>query len=409
MISISERLARIKPSATLAVNTKALELKAQGREVISLAVGEPDFPTPPHVIEAAKAALDQGKTRYTPVPGVPELREAFAKDYFGRIYRVQAKADNMLISNGGKHSLYNLIMALVNPGDEVLVPSPYWVSYPAMVELAGGVARFVAATEDSGFLISVQDLEAASSPLTRVLILNSPSNPTGRVYPQEQMTEIAEWARRRGVFIISDEVYDLMVNPPAKHATLTGFWEKYPESVAISGALSKTFCMPGLRVGYTLAHAELIKACSKLQSQSTSNVSTPAQWAALAAVQGPLDHVENMVKELAARRDTALESISRWPGVSCPKPEGAFYLFPVLEHYLSDEIPDTTVLCTKLLEEAGVAAVPGAAFGDPRCIRLSYAVSEQTLNKALKHIEQFLSKLPRKQHSKEASNGGRCA
>jgi aspartate aminotransferase len=409
MLSISERLARIKPSATLAVNAKALELKAQGREVISLAVGEPDFPTPPHVIEAAKAALDQGKTRYTPVPGVPELRKAFAKDYFGRIYQVEAEADNVLVSNGGKHSLYNLIMALVNPGDEVLVPSPYWVSYPAMVELAGGVVRFVPATEDSGFLISAQDLEAASSPRTRVLILNSPSNPTGRVYLQEQMDEIAQWAQRRGVFIISDEVYDLMVTPPARHATLTGFWSKHPESVAISGALSKTFCMPGLRVGYTLAHTELIKACSKLQSQSTSNVNTPAQWAGLAAVQGPLDHVEKMVQELAKRRDTALESISRWAGASCPKPEGAFYLFPVLENYLSDEIPDTTVFCTKLLEEAGVAAVPGAAFGDPRCIRLSYAVSEQTLNKALNNIEQFLSKLPRKQHSKEASNGGRCA
>jgi aspartate aminotransferase len=409
MLSISERLARIKPSATLAVNAKALELKAQGREVISLAVGEPDFPTPPHVIEAAKAALDQGKTRYTPVPGVPELRKAFAKDYFGRIYQVEAEADNVLVSNGGKHSLYNLIMALVNPGDEVLVPSPYWVSYPAMVELAGGVVRFVPATEDSGFLISAQDLEAASSPRTRVLILNSPSNPTGRVYLQEQMDEIAQWAQRRGVFIISDEVYDLMVTPPARHATLTGFWSKHPESVAISGALSKTFCMPGLRVGYTLAHTELIKACSKLQSQSTSNVNTPAQWAGLAAVQGPLDHVEKMVQELAKRRDTALESISRWAGASYPKPEGAFYLFPVLENYLSDEIPDTTVFCTKLLEEAGVAAVPGAAFGDPRCIRLSYAVSEQTLNKALNNIEQFLSKLPRKQHSKEASNGGRCA
>ncbi|MFW5836645.1 MAG: pyridoxal phosphate-dependent aminotransferase [Desulfovibrionaceae bacterium] len=408
MAPISERLNRMKPSATMAVNAKALELKAQGREVFSLAVGEPDYPTPPHVIEAAKQSLDAGKTRYTAVHGVPELREALAKDYYGRLYGVAAKPENTLFSNGGKHSLYNLIMALVNPGDEVLLPTPYWVSYPAMIELAEGVVRYVPSTEESGFLVTADDLEAASSPKTRLLIMNSPSNPTGRVYPQEQLDEIADWARRRGIFTISDEVYDLMVLPPAKHATLVRFWERHPESAAISGALSKTFCMPGLRAGYTLAHADLIKACAKLQGQSTSNVSTTAQWAALAAIQGPYDHIESMLEDLVQRRDMAMGVINAWPQVRCPAPEGAFYLFPVLEAYLSDEVPDTTALCTRLLEEAGVATVPGAAFGDPRCIRLSYAVSDDTLRTALDRIQRFLSKLPRKDPNKEKSHGRNC-
>jgi aspartate aminotransferase len=409
MLPISERLNRISPSATLALNAKAQELRAEGREVVSLAVGEPDFLPPDYVIEAGRRALAEGKTRYTPVPGIPELRAAIAADYYGRIHGVQAEADNVIVSNGGKHALYNLMMALVDPGDEVLLPAPYWVSYPAMIDLAGGVIRYVPTSEETGFMVTAEDLEAASSPKTRLLILNTPSNPTGRHYTQEQLEDIADWARRRDVFIVSDEVYDLMVLAPARRATLARFWERHPETVAVVGALSKTFCMPGLRAGFTLAHPDLVKACSKLQGQSTSNVSTPAQWAALAAVQGPLDHVDTLCEAVRKRRDLALEAIRRWPGVRCPEPEGAFYLFPVLEEHLGEQTPDATTLCMQLLDEAGVATVPGEAFGDPRCIRLSYAVSEENLAAALETIERFLSRLPRKDPSKEATHGGRCA
>jgi len=264
---ISDRLRKLKPSATLAVNAKAQELKAQGREVVSLAVGEPDFGTPQHVREAAKKAIDDGFTRYTPVPGIPDLRNAIA-GYYGQFYGVCAKGENAIASGGGKQAIYNLLMALLNPGDEVLIPAPYWVSYPAMVELADGVPVIVPTDPENGFLVSVRDLEAVCTPRTSVLILNSPSNPTGGHYAQEALDEIARWAKARGIFIISDEVYDRLVYEPAKPSTLSNFWQRHPENVAIVGALSKSFCMTGWRVGWTLAHADLVKACAKIQGQS---------------------------------------------------------------------------------------------------------------------------------------------
>lgn len=385
---ISERLARIKPSATLAVNTKAQELQAQGREIISLAVGQPDFRTPAHVCEAAKAALDEGFTRYTAVPGIPELREAVA-GYYGRFYGARAEAANTIVSNGGKQVLYNLLMALVNPGDEVIIPAPYWVSYPAMVQLADGVSVFAPTTAEDGYLVTLEGLEAVRTDRTRVLILNSPSNPTGCCYTQAQLEAIAEWARKNGIFIISDEVYDRLVYAPFEPVSLAKTWEAYPETIAIVGALSKSFCMTGWRVGQALAHEDLIKAMTKIQGQSTSNINSITQRAALAALTGPWDVVDEMKKSFVRRRDMAYEIITGW-GAPCPKPDGAFYLFPVLDKFYTEETPDSAAMCTRILEEAGVALVPGSAFGDDKCIRFSYALDDGVLKTALDKVGSVL-------------------
>jgi len=386
---ISDRLARIKPSATLAVNAKAQELRAQGREIISLAVGQPDFGTPQHVCDAAKAALDEGFTRYTPVPGIPELREAVA-DYYTRFYGARTCGDNAIISNGGKQVLYNLLMALVNPGEEVLIPTPYWVSYPAMVQLAEGVSVFVPTTAEQGYLVSVEALEAARTDRTSVLILNSPSNPTGCCYTQDQLDGIADWARANNVFIISDEVYDRLVYAPAEPASLSKAWEANPDAIAIVGALSKSFCMTGWRVGYALAHEDLVKAMSKIQGQSTSNINSIAQKAALAGLTGSWDIVDEMKEAFVRRRDIAYDIITGW-GAQCPKPDGAFYLFPVLNQFFTDDAPDSAAMCTRILEEVGVALVPGSAFGDDKCIRFSYAVDDETLKDALARVGKVLT------------------
>ncbi|MGE4421852.1 MAG: pyridoxal phosphate-dependent aminotransferase [Pseudodesulfovibrio sp.] len=385
---ISERLARIKPSATLAVNTKAQELQAQGREIVSLAVGQPDFCTPVNVCEAAKQALDDGFTRYTAVPGIPELREAVA-GYYDRFYGAKAGAANAIVCNGGKQVLYNLLMALVNPGDEVLIPAPYWVSYPAMVQLADGVSVFVPTTADDGYLVTLEGLEAARTGKTKVLILNSPSNPTGCCYTQVQLEAIAEWARKNNIFIISDEVYDRLVYAPFEPASLAKTWEMYPETIAIVGALSKSFCMTGWRVGYALAHEDLVKAMTKIQGQSTSNINSITQRAAVAALTGPWDIVEEMKRSFVRRRDLAYEIITGW-GATCPKPDGAFYLFPVLNQFYTEDAPDSAAMCTKILEEVGVALVPGSAFGDDKCIRFSYAVDDEVLKSALAKVGSVL-------------------
>lgn len=387
-MKISERLAQIKPSATLAVNAKAQELRAQGREVISLAVGQPDFGTPQHVCDAAQAAMDEGFTRYTPVPGIPELRDAVA-GYYTKFYGTNACADHTIVSNGGKQVLYNLLMALVNPGEEVLIPAPYWVSYPAMVQLAEGTSVFVPTTADDEYLVTVEGLEAKRTDKTSVLILNSPSNPTGCCYTQTQLDAIAQWARQHNIFIISDEVYDRLVYAPAEPASLAKTWETYPETIAIVGALSKSFCMTGWRVGYALAHEDLVKAMSKIQGQSTSNINSITQKAALAGLTGSWDIVDEMKESFVRRRDIAYEIITGW-GAKCPKPDGAFYLFPVLDQFYTDDASDSAAMCTKILEEVGVALVPGSAFGDDKCIRFSYAVDDDTLIDALNKVGSVL-------------------
>ncbi|SKA83888.1 pyridoxal phosphate-dependent aminotransferase [Desulfobaculum bizertense] len=388
---ISTKISQVKPSATLAVSAKAMELRAQGRDIISLSVGEPDFDTPQHIRDAAKQALDDGFTRYTQVPGIPELRDAVAQ-YFNSHYGTNAKADCTIVTNGGKQALYNLLLCLLNPGEEVLIPGPYWVSYPAMVELADGVPVTVSAPASKGFKIDVEQLEAARTEKTRVLILNSPSNPTGAQYTEAELFAIAEWAVAHDVFIISDEIYDQLVYGSAGSVSLSSFWEKHPEHVAVVNGLSKSFAMTGWRIGYALAHPDLIKAMSRVQSQSTSNICSIAQRAALAALTGPTDMLEDMRQAFVRRRDKAMAIVSGWKGVVCPKPEGAFYLFPDVSALYGERFADSASLCTLLLEEAGVATVPGVAFGDDNCIRFSYALADETVEKALKKIEAVLYK-----------------
>ena len=283
----------LKPSATLAVNALALELARTGRDIISLSVGEPDFDTPRSVKAAAVQAIEEGFTKYTAEAGMPELRRA-AAEYFNHNYAASAGVENILIGNGGKQCLFNAVMALLNPGDEALLPAPYWVSYPAMIEIAGGKTVVVKSGAERGFKIQPEDLERHFTPRTRICILNSPSNPTGIIYTQSEMDALAALAVERKILLISDEIYDQLVYAPAKHYSLCGWWKKHPENFAVVNGVSKSFAMTGWRLGYIMAHPDLIKAAGKLQGQSTSNVCSITQKAALAALSGPMPELPVM-------------------------------------------------------------------------------------------------------------------
>ncbi|HDQ41456.1 MAG TPA: pyridoxal phosphate-dependent aminotransferase [Desulfonatronum sp.] len=390
---IAKKIQTIPPSATLAVNAKAQELAAQGRKIISLAVGEPDFPTPEHVCQAAREAMDQGFTRYTPVPGIPALRRAVAAYFNGVAGRTPSQEPPMeatMVCNGGKHALYNLLQALLDPDDAVLIPAPYWVSYPPMVQLAQGEPVIVPSAPENKYLISPQDLERVCTPKAKVLLLNSPSNPTGCHYSQDQLNALVGWALERDIFVISDEIYDQLVYAPAEPCSVAPWWFKFPDRIAVVNGLSKSMAMTGWRVGYVLAHPDLIKAMVRIQGQSTSNVCSIVQKAALAALTGPMDFIRRMREAFVRRRDLALAKIGSWPGVICPKPDGAFYLFPRMDNCYSRAVPDSTTMCTRILEQVGVALVPGAAFGDDRCVRFSYALDDETLLAALDLVQKAL-------------------
>lgn len=391
-MNFSNRIQQLKPSGTLAVSSRAAELRAQGRDIISLSLGEPDFPTPPHVAKAACEAIQAGFTRYTPVPGIPEARAAVAA-YFKRFYGVEASCENAMLCNGGKQVLYNIFMALLNPGDEVLLPAPYWVSYPDMIKLAQAVPVPVFVPVSEGSKVTPDRLEKALTPRTRMLLLNSPSNPTGVCYSQQELNRLAEWALSKGLFIVSDELYDQLVYDKELCASLSPVWQCQPDRVAVVGGLSKCFSMPGWRVGYALAHADLVRQMSKLQGQCTSNICSIAQKAAVAALLGSFASVEAMRLEYRRRRDVALAIIDQWNLVSYPKPDGAFYLFLNVSRLFDEKTPDIVSLCTWLMETAGVATVPGSSFGDDTSLRISYSIEEKTLVEALNRMGQgFLGK-----------------
>ncbi len=387
---IAQRMSQIKPSATLAMNARTLELRAQGVAVTSLAVGEPDFPTPKHIQEAAHRAIDEGFTRYTAVPGIPELRSAVT-EYYQRCYGVRPAPEAVIVANGGKQVLYNLFLALLNPGDEVLIPAPYWVSYPDMVRLVDGIPVFVSAPARQGFKITVDALEAARTPKTRILLFNSPSNPTGACHSGEEADRIARWALEHNLFVISDEIYDQLVYTPSQPVSLAGWWEKYPEHFAIVSGLSKSFAMTGWRVGYALAHPDLIRKLSQIQGQTTANICSISQKAAVAALTGSYDCVAEMRQAFQRRRDLAHAEIASWPGVICPKPDGAFYLFADISARFTPQLPDAAAVCGFLLEKARVALVSGEAFGAPNCIRFSYAIADDALMDALMRVRVALS------------------
>lgn len=391
-MQIAERIKKIRPSMTLAMNAKAQEMIANGMQVISLAVGEPDFHTPQFIKDAAKRAIDDNFTRYTPVSGIMELRKA-AADYFKKSYDAPVTAANIIIGSGGKQCIYEFIQTTINPGDEVLIPAPYWVSYPDMVLLAGGNPVFVETEIMDSFKIDPEKLDKYLSPNTRLLILTSPSNPTGVVYNLTEMTALIEWCIANKVFLLSDEIYDQLVYPPAQMASaITGF-SNAPEWIAVANGLSKSFAMTGWRVGFFAAHEEIINKMALMQGHSLSNISSISQMAALAALTGKNNEIKKMLNHFEKRRNLALLKIGKWEKAVCPRPDGAFYLFVDVSGYYNGKIKNSLEFCSWLLEQAHVATVPGAAFGNDKCMRLSFATSEEKLSEALDRIESVLSTL----------------
>ena len=391
-MQISDRLSQIKPSLTLAMNAKALELKDKGIMVTSLAIGQPDFPTPKHICEAAKAAIDANFCGYTAVPGILELRKAVC-GYFRNQYDLETEVENILVSAGGKHALYNYFATVLNPGDEVIIPVPYWVSYPDMVKLVDAVPVFISATAEDHFKIKPEQLAKAITPKTKLFILNSPNNPTGAVYTEEELKALMDVAINAGIMVIADEMYDQLVFEPAQMSSVSPYVAKYPEQVSILGGLSKSFAMTGWRVGYLVSHPDIIKKATVMQGQTTSNICSITQKAALAALTGPMDCIAKMRDAFMRRRDLALKIISGWPFAVCPKPDGAFYLFVDVHKCYTPKISGSLALSQYLLEKVHVAITPGIAFGDDNCIRFSYAVSDEVLQEAVFKLGEALAEL----------------
>ena len=396
MNELSDRLKSLSPSATLAMSQKSNELKAQGVDVINLSVGEPDFNTPDHIKEAAKRAIDENFSRYSPVPGYPALRNAIVEK-LKKENGLEYKPTQISVANGAKQSVCNTIMALVNKGDEVIVPAPYWVSYPEMVKLAEGTPVIVKGGIEQDFKITPAQLEAAITPKTRALILCSPSNPTGSVYSQEELKGIAEViAKHENVFVIADEIYE-HINYIGKHQSIAQF-EEIRDRVAIVNGVSKAYAMTGWRIGFVAAPEWLVKGINKLQGQYTSGASSVSQKAAEAAYTGTQEPVEVMRKAFERRRDLIVKLAKEVPGFEVNHPQGAFYLFPKCDSYFGKKDGDRVInsaddLAMYLLEVGHVACVGGTSFGAPECIRMSYATSDENIVEAIRRIKETLARL----------------
>lgn len=396
MAELSNRLNRLAPSATLAMSQKSSEMKAQGVDVINLSVGEPDFNTPDHIKEAAKKAIEDNFSRYSPVPGYPELRKAIVaklKNENGLDYSMS----EILVSNGAKQSVCNTVMALVNDGEEVIIPAPYWVSYPQMVKLAGGTPVIVNAGFDQDFKMTPEQLEAAITPKTRMLILCSPSNPTGSVYSKEELEALAEVIKRHeGLYVLADEIYE-HINYVGHHESIAQFPGMKERSIIVNG-VSKAYAMTGWRIGFIAAPEWIVKGCNKLQGQYTSGPCSVSQKAAEAAYTTSQECVETMRKAFERRRDLIVSLAKEIPGLEVNCPQGAFYLFPKCssfygKSYEGRKIETSTDLAMFLLEEEHVATVGGDAFGDPECFRMSYATSDDNIREAMRRIKETLAKL----------------
>jgi aspartate/methionine/tyrosine aminotransferase len=392
---ISRRIAAIQESATLAVDAKAKALKASGENVIGFGAGEPDFPTPAHIVDAAIAACSDARFHhYSPTPGLPELREAIARKT-QRDSGVECAAAQVIVTNGGKHAVYNTFQALCDDGDQVLLPAPYWTSYPEIITLAGGVPVELPTTEASGFRVSVEQLDAAVTARTKALLFVSPSNPTGAVYPPDEVEAIGRWALDRGIWVITDEIYEHLTYDGHVFSSMPGLVPELMDRCVILNGVAKTYAMTGWRVGWMIAPPDVVTAATNLQSHSTSNVSNVAQAAALAAVAGNLDAVVEMRGAFARRGRMMYELLTKIPGVSVLEPQGAFYCFPSFEALLGREIagrtPRTTLeLCELLLDVAKVAIVPGEAFGAPGFARLSFALGDDDLGEGVGRIASLL-------------------
>jgi len=391
---ISKIVSQIKPSATLAITAKAKKMKKDGIDVIGFGAGEPDFDTPSNIKEAAKKALDNGFTKYTPASGIPELKEAITK---------KLKTDNnldylpneIIISCGAKHSIFNAVFALCNEGDEVILPSPYWVSYFESIKAAGGVPVIIKTTEEKNFKITSDELKKAITPKTKLFILNSPSNPTGMVYEERELEELSRVIVDAGIYCISDEIYEKIIYDGVRHVSVASFGEKIKNLTIVINGVSKSYSMTGWRIGYAAGTKNIIQAINNLQSHTTSNPVSFAQIGAVEALQGPQEETGRMIIEFKKRRDCMVDRVNSIKGLSVNKPQGAFYCFVNIGNILGKGkgIDDSLKLADALLTEARVAVVPGIAFGDDNFIRLSYATSMDNIVEGLKRIEEWIKKL----------------
>lgn len=391
---LSRKALAIEPSITLEISAKAKALKDSGVDVISFSIGEPDFNTPDNIRQEGKRAIEEGLTKYTPVGGIPQLKKAVCK----RLKidnNLDYSPENILVSSGGKHSIYNALMAILNPGDEVIIGVPYWVSYPEMVRLADGVPVFIETKEENDFKFSVLDLEKIKTTSTKALIINTPSNPTGSIYSENELREIAVWAVENDVFVISDELYEKLIYDNYKHVSIASFNDQIKDLTILINGMSKAYAMTGWRIGFTAAHKDIIKLMNNLQGQTTSNPSSIAQYASVVGLNDDLSSLDEMKKEFDKRRIYMYETINSIKGLSCRRPKGAFYIMLNISKLKGRTIKGINVdssldISNLLLDKGNVAVVPGIAFGDDNYIRLSYATSMENIEEGLKRIRQVV-------------------
>ncbi|ELS02306.1 aspartate/tyrosine/aromatic aminotransferase [Xenococcus sp. PCC 7305] len=387
-MKLAARVNEVSPSLTLVITAKAKAMKAKGIDVCSFSAGEPDFPTPQHICEAAQRAIDDGKTRYGAVTGELKLREAIAK-------RLQTKnklsysPDNIIVTNGGKHSLYGLIQALIEAGDEVIIPAPYWVSYPEMVKLAGGTPILIETSAANNYRITTEQLREAITDKTKLLVLNSPSNPTGTVYPPAEIRAIADIVVEQDILVVSDEIYENILYDDAEHLSIGAVNPEIFARTITSNGFAKSYSMTGWRVGYAAGPLEIIQAMAKIQGHSTSNICSFAQYGAIAALENSQDCVQEMLNAFAERREFIYQAINGIPALSCPKPDGAFYVFVDI----SKTGLKSLEFCNSLLDSYQVATIPGIAFGADNCIRISYATSLDTIKQGIERLSNFVNSL----------------
>ncbi|MFP1679179.1 pyridoxal phosphate-dependent aminotransferase [Alloalcanivorax sp. C16-2] len=393
-INLSDRVQRIKPSPTLAITSKAAELRAEGKDIIGLGAGEPDFDTPDHIKQAAIDAINAGKTKYTPVDGTPGLKKAIINK-FKNENGLDYEPAQILVSSGGKQSFFNMALALLNDGDEAIIPAPYWVSYPDMVKVAGGVPVVLETDVDSRFKITPEQLEAAITPKTRLFVINSPSNPSGMAYSKEELAALgAVLEKHPDIVVATDDMYEHILWTGKPFVNIVNACPALYDRTVVMNGVSKAYSMTGWRIGYAGGPQKLIAAMKKVQSQSTSNPASISQAAAEAALAGDQQCVKDMVKAFKERHDYVVDALNKLPGVTCAAGDGTFYAFPDFSGAIAamDGVESCTDLAAKLLETAEVALVPGSAFGAPGCLRLSFATGMDTLKEAIRRIEQALSK-----------------
>lgn len=391
---LSEKALRISPSPTLAIDSKFKEMKANGEDVVGFGCGEPDFDTPQHIKDAAIRAINEGMTKYTPAAGTLELRKAVAKKFLVENGLSYAPTD-IVISNGAKHSLVNAFMAILNPGDEVIVPAPFWVSYPEMIKIADGEPVIVNTSEENQFKVSIADLEKALSPKTKAIVINSPSNPTGMIYSEEELRQIADFCVKHNLFVISDEIYEHLIYS-GKHVSIASFNEEIKKRTIVINGVSKTYAMTGWRIGFAAASPEIAKIMANIQSHASSNPNSIAQAATVAALEGGRKEVDMMIENFIKRRNYMVETINSIDGVSCTNPDGAFYIMMSIKDiigktYYNKLINNADDFAEILLEKAKVAVVPGTGFGADTYVRWSYATSMENIIEGLKRLKAFLA------------------